>query len=173
MMKKLLTGAVMLAAIVFAAPVAAQMRATPPITMNDAMGQFWGLNGFVSGSGVDIAVQCTSGCSGSSAISAVTATSRGITLTTGGTDQTIAAANATRKVLVIQNPCVAVSQGIAAAESVFVNIGAAASLTSNANFAELPACASVTLMVGPGLVDQEAIHVNAATTGHIIYAKEF
>lgn len=105
--------------------------------------------------------------------SAVTATARGITLTTGGTDQTIAAANASRKGLVIQNPCSLTTQGIAAAESVFVNINAAATVTGNGNFAELGPCQSVTLTITPGQVDQEAVHVNAATTGHVIYAKEF
>lgn len=106
-------------------------------------------------------------------VTAVTATARGISLTTGGVDQTIAAASATRKALVIQNPCSATSQGIAAAENVFVNINAAATVSTNVNFAELAPCQSVTLMISPGYVDQEAIHVIAATTGHVIYAKEF
>ena len=105
------------------------------------------------------------GTTPSPALTVVVSTDRGSTITTGGTDQILAAANALRKELIIQNPPTAI-------ESLFINLGAAASLTSN-NFAQLPPGASVSLSLGSGLIDQEAVHVIAATAGHVWFAKEF
>lgn len=109
---------------------------------------------------------CPPGGGGSSAPTAVTATSRGGTITAGGTDQVLAAANGARLALVIQNPC-------SATESLFVNLGAAATVGGSANAADLPACGSVTLAIASGLIDREAVHVIAATTGHVFIAKEY
>lgn len=102
-----------------------------------------------------------------------TSTARGTTITVGGTSQTLAAANPLRRSLVIQNPCSAASQGIAAAENIVINLTSAATINGSGNFAELPPCYSMTLRVADGVINQELITVNAATTGHIIYAKEF
>ena len=112
------------------------------------------------------------GCSASTAI-AVTATSRGITLTLGGTSQQIMAVNAGRHGFLIQNPCTATEQGIATAENAYVNFTAAAATNTNVNTAVLSPCSSFSMGIDGPYIDTEAINVNAATTGHIIYAKEF
>ena len=119
-----------------------------------------------SGASTPVWVACTGAGGGGSSTTVVTATSRGGTITTGGADQTIAAANASRHALVIQNPC-------SATESLFVNINAAASTTGSGNALEIAACGIATLSVAPGLIDQEAVHITAATTGHAFYAKEY
>lgn len=101
----------------------------------------------------------------------VTPTDRSGSLTLGGTSQTLAAANASRKALLIQNPCTAAEQGIGTAENLYINDGAAAATQTNGNLANLAPCGSVTLDWN-GHVDQTAITVNAATTGHKWNAKE-
>lgn len=100
-----------------------------------------------------------------------TGTDRGGTITTGGTAQTLAAANAARRALVIQNPPTAAAQGIAAAEALFVRLTSGATI-NGANFACLQPGDSLSLAFA-GLVDTELVSVNASTTGHRFYATEF
>lgn len=113
----------------------------------------------------------------SGAVTAVSAqaaaTARGATITAGGSSQTLMAANGSRKALIVQNPCTAAEQGIAAAENLAVNLTAAASLSTSANLAVLEPCGSVSLGIGSGVVSTEPVTVNAVTTGHVVYAKEF
>ena len=94
------------------------------------------------------------------------------TITTGGTSQTLAAANANRKYLVISNPPDAASQGVATAEKICVNFTSAATLTSAGSVCLGPGVTWV--MGGPGgFVSTELVTVIAATTGHIYTAKEY
>lgn len=103
----------------------------------------------------------------------VTATARGGAITLGGTSQTLMAANASRVAFTIQNPCSATEQGIATAEDLFINITSAATVSTNANLAVLPPCSSFSWGLNGGTISQAAITVNAASTSHIWYAKEF
>lgn len=96
---------------------------------------------------------------------AVTPTDRGGTLSTGGTAQTLAAVNGARVLLVIQNPCTAAGQNIAAAEDLYISVTGSATVNGAGNFADLPPCGSVTLAVS-GAVITTAVTVNAATSGH-------
>ena len=114
--------------------------------------------------GVDIVT--TQGAQGS-------ATSRGGTITTGGTSQTIIASNATRAAFMVQNPCSAAEQGIGAAEDLVLNLTSAATLTTSANLVVLAPCASFSMGLNNGLVSTEAVTAIATTTGHVFYAKEF
>lgn len=100
-------------------------------------------------------------------------TDRSGAITTGGTSQTLAAANASRKCLLIQNPITAAEQNIATAESLYINNNAVAATVAGAgNYAVLPPGASTTFC--PSLiVDQTAATVNATTTAHRWYAKEY
>lgn len=100
-------------------------------------------------------------------------TARGTTITAGGTSQTLMAANSSRKGFEIQNPCSSTTQNIPAAESLFINFTSAATVNTSANGVELAPCASYSEGLNGGAVSQEAITVIGATTGHIIYAKEF
>lgn len=97
-----------------------------------------------------------------------TLTNRSGTITSGGVSQTLAASNASRRYLLIQNPCSASSQGIATAESLFINFTSAASATSAS--VELAPCGSYTTEAGP--VTTELITVLGATTAHAFTAKE-
>lgn len=94
------------------------------------------------------------------------------TITTGGTSQTLAAANATRKYLVISNPPDAASQGVATAEKLCVNFTSAATLTAAGSICLNP---GVTWVMGGtgGFVSTELVTVIGATTGHIYTAKEY
>lgn len=103
----------------------------------------------------------------------VSATARGSAIVTGGTAQTLVAANTSRKAIVIENPCSSTTQGIATAESIFINFTSAASVSSSANAAEIAPCSQYALGLNGGVVTPELISIIAATTGHIIYAKEF
>ncbi len=96
----------------------------------------------------------------------VTPTDRGGTITLGGTAQTLAASNASRKSLVVQNPCTLTGQGsIAALEDLYVSVTGSATVAGAGNFADLPACSSVEISWN-GTVITAAVSVNAATTGH-------
>ncbi len=87
-------------------------------------------------------------------------TDRSGAIAAGGQSQQLAAANAARRRLRIQNPS-------SSAESIFVNYGAAATIDSN----------SFEVMPG-GYIDEsnpassQAVHVIAATTGTKFIAKE-
>lgn len=94
------------------------------------------------------------------------------TITLGGSSQTLAAANATRKYLMISNPPDAASQGIATAEKLCVNFTSAASLTAAGSVCLNPGVTMVMSAVG-GFVSTELVTVIGATTGHIYTAKEY
>jgi hypothetical protein len=91
-----------------------------------------------------------------------TFTNRSGTVATGGTSQTLAASNASRKRLIIQNPC-------SATESLFINFTTAAS-TSAGNSLELVPCGSYDTAGAPPTTEQ--VNVTAATTSHAFVAKE-
>lgn len=95
-------------------------------------------------------------------------TNRSGTIAAGGTSQTLAAINASRKRIVIQNPCTAAGQGVTA-ESLYVNFTSAAAVDGGTSI-ELGACGSYDSGTGP--VSTEAITINAATTAHKFIAKE-
>jgi hypothetical protein len=92
-------------------------------------------------------------------------------ITTGGTSQTIVAANASRARVIIQNPCTATSQNIATAESFFINFTTAASATAGSSIELLP-CGVFDSAAGNSLVTTEAITGVGATTSHRWIAKE-
>lgn len=134
---------------------------------------------YTSGGGVCIPVEPTTPlpvtASSSSPITvspvAVTPTDKGGTITLGGTAQTLAAANTSRKSLVVQNPCTATGQVIAVAESLFIAVAGSATVNGAGNFAELPACGSATISYN-GTVITSAVSVIAATTSHRWIATE-
>lgn len=95
-------------------------------------------------------------------------TDRSGSITLGGTAQTLAAINTARKRILIENPCTATSQGIATAESLFINFTSAAA--ANSTSIELTSCGSYDS--GPGPVTTELISVIAPTTAHKWVAKE-
>lgn len=97
-----------------------------------------------------------------------TFTDRSGAVTLGGTSQQLAAANTSRKRIIIENPCTATSQNIPTAESLFINFttAAAANLTS----VELAPCGSFDTGAGP--VTTEVVNVIGATTAHKWVAKE-
>ena len=97
-----------------------------------------------------------------------TYTSKNTSMTTGGTAQTLIAANTSRKKVYIQNPCTAAGQGIAAVESIYISFTGAAGV-NNGTSIEILACGSYET---DGVVSTQAISVNAATTGHKIVAGE-
>lgn len=97
-----------------------------------------------------------------------TFTNRSGAMTAGGTSQTLAAVNASRRRLIIQNPCTAAGQGVTA-ESLYINFTSAAAVDGGTSV-ELAPCGSFDSNAGP--VSTEAITVNAATTGHKWIAKE-
>lgn len=90
------------------------------------------------------------------------------TITLGGTSQTMAAVNASRRRILIENYCSATSQGIATAESLFVNWTTAAGTAAGSM--ELSPCGSYDSSLST--VSGEQINVYAATTGHKFMAKE-
>lgn len=135
---------------------------TPQTTANTIQGNASGIPVPVSGT-----VTATPG------ISVGAPTNRGGTITTGGTSQTLASSNGARKCLIVYNPVSATGQGIAAAESVFVNDNAvAATVNGGGNYAELTPGASTTFCPN-SVSDQTTVTINAATTGHVFGAKEF
>lgn len=134
---------------------------------------------YTSGGGVCIPVEPTTPlpvtASGSSPLTTtpvpVTPTDKGGTITLGGTAQTLAAANTSRKSLVVQNPCTATGQGIATAEDLFISVTGSATVNSSGNFADIPPCGSATISWN-GTVITAAVSVNATTTSHRWYATE-
>ena len=90
-------------------------------------------------------------------------------ITSGGTSQALMAANSARRRLVIQNPGSSTSQGIVAAESLFINFSGPAS-SSKGNSIELLSGGSYDSDSGPCTTEQ--INVVAVTTGHQYFAKE-
>lgn len=98
-----------------------------------------------------------------------TTTDKSGTISVGGTSQQLAAANASRRRLIIQNPCSSTTQGIATAESLFINFVSVAAATGTSF--ELTACGSFDMGSGPS--SGEIVNVIAATTGHKYIAKEW
>jgi len=95
------------------------------------------------------------------------APSGALTLAAGGVSQALTSAASFSNGLIIENPLTATQQGIAAAESIFVNItGGAAVLTSGATSLELFPGDVMTITTG----FTTAINWNATTIGHKISA---
>lgn len=86
-----------------------------------------------------------------------------LTITTGGTSQQVFGANASRRVLLIENPTTAT-------EPLFCNFGAAASLTLG-NSISLAAGQSF-YQSQPNFVTKSVINCNATTSTHSFVAKE-
>jgi len=89
------------------------------------------------------------------------------TIAAANVSQQVAPANGVRKRFVIQNPSTAALQGIAAAESLFVNFTSAASLAGGSE--EIQPGGSFDTGTGP--VTTEIINIVAATAGHKFTAK--
>lgn len=108
-------------------------------------------------------------------IVAVVGANRGGVISTGGSSQPLAAANASRKALFVENPPDAASQGIPAAENLTINVNNATAVINGVagNYAVLAPGQSCTVLVGPGLIDRSAVNINGATTGHIYNAMEY
>ena len=98
-----------------------------------------------------------------------TFTDKSGTIATGGTHQTLAAINASRHRIIIQNPLTATGQGILTAESLFINFTSNAGI-NNGTSIELVPGAIYDSGVGPPT--SELISVNATTTSHAYIAKE-
>lgn len=94
---------------------------------------------------------------------ALTTTVQGLTVTTGGTFQSVLAASATRNGCLVQNP-------VAATETLFVYFGANGGATTAKSIA-LAAGSAVSCQVGASGVATDNISVTATTTGHafIVY----
>lgn len=129
--------------------------------------------GTTNGVQVNAALPAGTNTIGAVASVGATATARGLAITTGGTSQTLIAANASRKAFTIQNPCSASEQGIATAEDLAINLTSASTLTTSANLAVLAPCASFSMGITAGLVSTELVTGIAATTSHVVYIKEF
>lgn len=84
------------------------------------------------------------------------------TVTTGGTSQQVFAANTARLFLSCQNP-------VTATETLFVNIGAAAS-TTGGSFEIAPG--AYREFTGAGLIPSGTINITAATSGHRFVCKQ-
>ena len=96
-------------------------------------------------------------------------TNKSASLAAAGVSQALAVANGGRKRLFIQNPSTAAGQGIAAAESVFLNFTSAANVNDGVSF-ELLAGQSFDTGVGP--ISTELVNFNATTIAHRIVCKE-
>src|SRR5574337_1292883 len=102
---------------------------------------------------------------------AVTPTDKSGTLTAGGTSQILAVANPSRKSLIVQNPCTATGENIAAIEDVYINVTGSATVAGASNFVDLPPCSSAEISYN-GTVITTSVTVNAATINHRWYATE-
>jgi len=98
-----------------------------------------------------------------------TFTDRSGSMTTGGTSKTLAVTNSSRKRIYIENPSSAAGQGIAAAESLYINFTSNAGVDNGTSIELTP---GGIFDSGPGPVSTEQINVNAATTSHVFIAKE-
>jgi archaellin len=97
-----------------------------------------------------------------------TLTDRSGSITTGGTAQTLAAVNASRRYLLVQNPLSATTQGIATAESLFINF----TTTAVAGEPSIELAPGDIFVMEGSAVSTELVSVIAATTGHKWTAKE-
>jgi hypothetical protein len=94
-----------------------------------------------------------------------------LTITTGGTAQTLFAQTNNRGALFIENPCTTTSQGIGTLESLFVEflpINTTTCPGTTAGAVELASCGSMNLQ--SNYLTPQAICVQAATTGHAFIA---
>lgn len=98
----------------------------------------------------------TAGLGGTGMLASITA------LTAGGSSQLLIAGNSARKAFNIRNPALAASQGIAAAEPVYLQFGGAAAV--NSGYELLPGESVSSVSLGYNFTGQ--INFNAATTGH-------
>lgn len=96
-------------------------------------------------------------------------TERSGTITVGGTSQVLAAVNAARRNLIIQNPATIAGQNIAALESIFIRFANAAGVYDGTSLEILPG-GYFDFASRP--VDTRACNINAATTGHRFIAME-
>lgn len=97
-----------------------------------------------------------------------TLTDRSGTMTAGATAQSLAGANAARKYLLITNPLTATEQGIAAAETLWINFTTTAVRTQPS----IPLEPGQTFVMEAGYVSTEAISVISTTIAHVYVAKE-
>jgi hypothetical protein len=88
----------------------------------------------------------------------VVSTNNSGTITTGGSFQTVAALNSSRKGCAVQNP-------VSATENLMVNFGTLGSATVSNSFSLAPGGA-INCSNANGTVLEDAINVEAATTGH-------
>lgn len=148
---------ILLLSCMLAAPAAAQVTATLPVTCNAA-------------GTICVQAQPVSNPDGSliggggAAVAPVTraaVTDGSGTVTTGGTSQQVFAANTTRSYLMCQNP-------ISATEALFVNIGAAASTTAGS--IELAPGASISFQ--QQFIPTGTVNVTAVTTAHRYVCKQ-
>ena len=91
-----------------------------------------------------------------------------LTITLGGTAQSLFPQASNRTALIIQNPCSATTQGIAAAESIFLSFTGTAA--ANNGSIELGPCGSLNLLAS--FVTQQPVSVFAATTNHALIAMQ-
>lgn len=82
---------------------------------------------------------------------------------TGGTSQMIMAENYIRRYLLVQNPA-------DQAESLFIDLGMAASATAHTSIEILPGGSYE--RAAPGFIPTGSVHATAATTNHPFTAKE-
>ena len=94
---------------------------------------------------------------------------KSITLAAAGVSQQSAAANGSRKRIMIVNPASAAGQNIANAESCFINFGAAAGVNDGISIELLPG-GSFDSAGGP--CPTAALNINAATISHRVTVKE-
>ena len=138
---------------------------TPNIPMIDAMGQTWSLKTVDDGDGNQAIA--TAGISGGTIAAPE---SHSGTLTAGGTAQTVYTTVAGDSIVLIQNPPDLASQGIAAAENLFVRVDGAAVVNGSVNYAVLAPGQSCAIgLSGSLLAAGIAISVNATTINHIFY----
>lgn len=98
-----------------------------------------------------------------------TFTDRSGNIAAGGTSQQLAAANASRKQLIVFNPADAAGQNITSVEPLYINFTSAAADSGTTSLELLP---GEEFNSGSGPVSTEAVNVVAATTGHVYIAKE-
>lgn len=91
-------------------------------------------------------------------------TARSGAIAAGGTSQQLAAAAATRKYLLIQNPKSAAGQNIATPETLYIRFGASNAGVNDGTSFEIEPGGS--LVMEGSFVSTEAIQVNAATIAH-------
>jgi len=95
---------------------------------------------------------------------------RGGFIAAAGVSQQIAAINAARKLILIENPGSAAGQNIAVPESLFVNMTAAAGVDNGTSWEVFPGGYWPPSNVN--VVSTEAVNVNAASINHVYIAKE-